>query len=152
MTFNLYKQFKTDENLEEQGIWVDFEGGVSIRIRRLSSQASVDARSEASKPYTTQIRRGALPDEVAEKIAIQQLARGVVADWKGIQKRLEDEAGKPVLDEDGKVQWVDIPYTAEAAVEILSDENLEEFRGEIFQIAMNRDAFKSQDDDEALGN
>lgn len=152
MTFNLAKQFKTDETREEQGIWVDFEGGVSIRIRRLSSQASIDARTEASKPYTTQIRRGALPDDVAEKIAIQQLARGVIADWKGITKRVEDADGNPIKGEDGKVQWEDVPYSVDAAVTILSDPDLEEFRGEIFQISMNRDAYKSQDDEEALGN
>lgn len=133
---NLRKQFKTDKDKEENGIWVDFENGIRIRVRRLSSQASLNARKEAEKPYVVKVRSGKISDEIAEEIAIQQLARGVIADWEGITDE-NDEA---------------VPYTPDAAYEILKDDDLKEFRAELIQISLDRDTFKADADKDALGN
>jgi len=133
---NLLKQYKTDKDKTEQGVWVDFENGISIRIRRLSSQASINARREAEKTIVSSLRNGKLSDEQNEEIAVHQLARGVIADWKG------------VTGDDG----TEIPYSGDAAYEILKDEDLAEFRVEILQISLNRDSFKADADKDGLGN
>ncbi len=136
MKTNLHKQFQTDSSKEEQGVWVDFEDGVAVRVRRLSSKASQKAREKAEAPYKARLRSGKLDDDTAELIAIHQLARGVISDWKGLK------------DADGK----DIPYNPDTAFEILSDDSLKDFRGEILQISLERDAYKADEDEEAEKN
>ncbi len=149
---NLHKQFQTDSSKEEQGIWVDFENGVSVRIRRLSSKASVRAREEAEKPYKTRLRSGSMDDDTAELLAMHQLARGVISDWKGITEPVLDKDGAPILDEDGNPKNKDIPYSPDTAFEILSDDALKDFRTELIQISLDRDAFKNEEDADAVKN
>ncbi|MDX0267609.1 hypothetical protein GOC13_07165 [Sinorhizobium meliloti] len=132
---NLHKNYATDSGKEENGTWQDFDGGIRLKIRRLSSQASMDARKEAEKPYTSQLRSKNPPSDILEKVLIAQLAFGVIADWEGIGG------------EDGP-----IPYSGDVAFEILSDEELRDFRGEVLSFALNKDSFRKADVEAALGN
>ncbi|MBB5277785.1 hypothetical protein HNR26_003874 [Rhizobium rosettiformans] len=132
---NLHKNYATSSDKEENGTWQEFEGGIRLKIRRLNSQASLDARKEAEKPYTSQLRQKNPPTDILEKVLITQLAFGVIADWEGI----EGEEGP-------------IPYSGETAFELLSDESLKDFRGEVLSFALNKDAFRAEDVKEALGN
>lgn len=133
---NLQRNHATDPNKQEQGSWIDIDDEISIKVRRLNSDASRKARQEAEKPYTSQLREKNPPADILEKVFVEQLARGVIADWKGIQ------------DEEGN----EIPYSGDVAVELLSDEGLADFRSEILQAAMDKKTFKLEADKAALGN
>lgn len=132
---NLHKNYATSSDKEENGTWQEFEGGIRLKIRRLNSQASLDARKEAEKPYTSQLRQKNPPADILEKVLVAQLAFGVIADWEGI----EGDEGP-------------IPYSGETAFELLSDESLKDFRGEVLSFSLNKDAFRAEDVKEALGN
>ena len=148
----LHKQYQTDHDKEESGVWVDFENGVAFRIRRFSSEISMKARREAEKPHTARLRNGKISDEVAEQIAIEQLANGIIADWKGLYEPVLDENGKPKIGEDGKPLEKEIKFSKKAALEILNDPELEEFRAELIRISIERDNFKADEDEDSLGN
>lgn len=132
---NLHKNYATDSGKEENGTWQEFEGGIRLKLRRLNSQTALDARKEAEKPYTSQLRQKNPPSDILEKVLIAQLAFGVIADWEGIEG------------EDGP-----IPYSGEVAFELLSDESLKDFRGEILTISLNKDTFRAEDVQGAVGN
>lgn len=130
----LFARFKMDEDKEEDGVWADFGDGIRVRIRRFKSRKVQDARKEVEKPYADVIRKGPLPVEVAEELLVKQMAKGVVSDWEGI------------TDENGKVLSC-TPANVEMILKALP-----EFRDEIFQTAIDRDAFKAALDEDAEGN
>ncbi|MEQ8308002.1 MAG: hypothetical protein RIA09_15705 [Hoeflea sp.] len=133
---NLHRNYAVDSKKEEEGVWKEFDGGIKLKLRRLSSKASQDARREAEKPYTSQLRDKEPDPDILEKVFIQQLAHGVIVDWEGI----EDDDGKPV------------EFTPALAVELLSDEALKDFRGEVIGFAISRDTFRAASNEDAVGN
>lgn len=133
-TSALFAKFATDSDREEAGIWVNFGEGIKVKVRRLKSRKSQEYRKELDKPYTNEIRRGALDDKTAEDLLIRQIGGGVVADWSGV----EDEDGTP------------LPYTAENAIRLLR--LLPEFRDAIFAVSVDADAFKKHIGAEAEKN
>lgn len=137
---NLQKHNAIDTSKEEAGVWHDFDGDIKLRIRRLSSKISQNARKEAEKPYTTQLRQNGAKDEEKQKlydlILIQQIAHGVIADWEG------------VTDEDGK----DIPYSGDIAVEVISGPEMRDFRLEVLNLSMDKDAYRAEIVEASVGN
>lgn len=130
----LYARFKTNENTEEAGVWVNFGDDVRVRVRRLKSRASQAARAELDKPFAPEIRRGTMPEDKLKELAIKQVARGVIAEWEG------------VTDADGNA----LPYTPENAFKVLTD--LPEFAEAIIEISMNAENYKAQMSADAEGN
>jgi hypothetical protein len=130
----LFARFATDQDKEESGVWVDFGEGIKVKVRRLKSRASQDARKELDKPFANEIRRGKLSTDVAEDLLIKQIAWGVIADWQGV----DDENGTP------------LPYSREAAYQILK--KLPDFRDEVFAVSVDSEGFKAQDNADAVGN
>jgi hypothetical protein len=133
---SLHKNYAIDLSKEESGVWQDFEGGISLCIRRLNSEASLKAREEAEKPHKLKARNGSLSDDVVEDIATRQLAFGVISDWKGITDENGDE----------------IPYSGQTAYEFLSDPELKDFRIFVFQYATDRASYKKDLDEDSVKN
>ena len=133
---NLQKHNAIDTSKEESGVWHDFAGDVKLRIRRLSSKISQNARKDAEKPYAAQLRLKEVPAEVYDSILVQQLARGVIADWEG------------VTDEDGK----DIPYSGDVAAEVIAGPEMKDFRLEVLNLSMTKEAYRADVVEAALGN
>lgn len=133
---NLQKHNSVDTSKEELGVWHDFDGDIRIRVRRLSSKISQNARKEAEKPYAAQLRLKETPQDVYDKILIQQIARGVIADWEG------------VADEEGNA----IPYSGDVAVEVISGDEMKDFRLEVLNLSMTKDAYRTEVEEAALGN
>ena len=83
---NLQKHNAIDTSKEETGVWHDFAGDIKLRIRRLSSKISQNARKEAEKPYAAQLRLKEVPPEVYDSILVQRATqkkwgRGGLADY-----------------------------------------------------------------------
>lgn len=130
---DFWKTYATDEDLSENGVWIDdFEGGVSVKIR---SPRSMHVRSfrrklEEQEPFRVAIaaatrKRKSIPPELEHKLSVKVAAGAIVADWKGIP----DQEGNPM------------PYSAENAEFVFN--SLPEFYEDVLFAASTRDAFKS---------
>lgn len=133
-TSKLFARFKTDENKEEAGVWVDFGDGIRIKVRRLRSRKSVEVRKELDKPFADQIRRGPLDEATAEDLMLKQMAQGVIADWEGV------DLG------DGEV----VPYTPDNAYKLLKE--LPELRDDILRVCAEADNYRMNLDEAAEKN
>jgi len=130
----LWQRFATNEDIEENGVWVNFGDGIRVKVRRLKSRKSQEVRKELDKPFTNEIRRGSLDTKTAEDLLVKQIASGVIADWEGV----DDEDGAP------------LPYTGANAYRVLKA--LPEFRDEIFAVSVSSENFKAQTTADAEGN
>lgn len=128
----LLTRFSNDTSKEEAGVWTDFGDGIRVKIRRIRSKKSQDVRKELDQPHVGDIRRGALPDNIAEDLLLKQTAAGVIADWEGI------DFGNHAKDFD--LPEGSIPYTPENAYKVLKA--LPELRDEILQVSMSAESFR----------
>lgn len=94
---SLYKQFKTDKNVEKEGIVLNYGknskgADIEIRIARAGGANVQYAKllEVKTKPYRRQIQNETLDNDVAEKITKEVYAKAVVLGWSGV----EDENGK----------------------------------------------------------
>ena len=69
---SLQKHNAVDTSKEELGVWHPFDGDIEIRIRRLSSKISQNARKEAEKPHAAALRMKETPPEVYDQILISK--------------------------------------------------------------------------------
>ena len=127
------KLFGTDAAKEKEGVWYDLADGLRMRIARVGNPNYQKTFQKLSKPHRRAIRRGTLPDEVAEKLLIQCMSETIVLDWSGV----EDEG-------------VVIPYSKEAVVTVLT--KYPELRNYINDIANELEAFQEELDEEAVEN
>ncbi len=131
----LFRRFHVVEDKAENGAWVDLGEGIRFKLRRIKSKASQQVRERLNEPHIETIRAGKLSEDVAKDLLVEQLARGVIADWEGVQ---DPETGELV------------PYSAETAVAFLKA--LPDLAEEIFQHAISRDVFQEKMQDDAVKN
>lgn len=88
---NLYKLFKTDENLEKDGVWLQYgetEDGQPIRIRiaRAGGGNTKFAKEleKRTRPYRKALQNGTLDDKTADRIYKEVYAETVVLEWQNI--------------------------------------------------------------------
>lgn len=127
-------KYKTSEELEVNGVWVDFGDGVCVKIARFSNPHSKEVRSRLERPHAQALRRGSLPDSVSEYILLKQMAEAIIVDWKG------------VTDENG----AELECTYDNKLSVLK--KFKDFRDDVAFAAMERDTFKSADVEDAGKN
>ncbi len=126
---NLNNLFATDRDTEENGIWVDVDQKVRVKVRAYSAKAVVELREQLMRPYAILQRTGAkIPEDKSDEIGLKVVAGGVIADWAGVTG--EDDKGKEV----------EIPYTAENAFSLL--EAMPRFANFIVGVAMDAQMYK----------
>ena len=96
---SLYKLFKTNENLETDGIWLEYgqtEKGEPVRIKIAraggNNSAFSKALEKATRPYRKAIQTGMLDNKTADKLYKDVFADTVVLDWINV----EGPDGKPM--------------------------------------------------------
>jgi hypothetical protein len=89
---NLYSQFKTNANLEIDGIWIEYginDKGKPIRIKIAraggNNKAFTKAMERVTRPYRRAIQSGTLSNEVAEKLYREAFAETVVLGWENVE-------------------------------------------------------------------
>lgn len=127
------KEFGTNKALEEAGVWVDIGDGAQLKIARAGSKKALKYSREVAKPYMAQITYGKLPDDVAERLAIEVLAECILLDWKTISYD-----GKP------------LPYSKENALKLMTES--EDFRDMVSRIANERKTFQQQIEEAIIKN
>jgi hypothetical protein len=78
------ERYSTDKSMEEDGVWVDYGGGIKVQIRRMNSTKSRDTRRRLEKPYTKGFRGQDLPEDLQEELLNQQIAQAIVVAWEGV--------------------------------------------------------------------
>lgn len=130
---DLKKEFATNKQYEQEGVWTDIGNGCSIKIARVGNEHYTALFRKLSKPYQNQIRRGTLPNDKAEDLLIQVMAESIVLDWKGLE-----EDGKPVK------------YSRETCARILKE--YKDFRELVSDLSNSLELFKAEMDAEAEKN
>lgn len=87
MKTNLDKFFKTDENLEKNGIWFDIstEIGFLLRPFKPSNPRVKAALANHFKPHARQVELGTLEDAKAQEMQIKLFIDVCLVDWKGVE-------------------------------------------------------------------
>lgn len=109
---SLYKQFKTNKELEKDGILLEYglnsKGQpICIRIARAGGgNVQFSKRFEAKlKPFRRQVQNETLDPQLAEKLVREVYAESVVLGWENVE------------DEDGN----ELPFSVENAIKLFTD-------------------------------
>lgn len=88
---SLYKQFKTDEKVEKEGVWLEYGSAgedkpVRIKIARAGGTNSkfLQLLEKRSKPYRRQIQTETIDPKVAENLFMDVYAEAVVLGWENV--------------------------------------------------------------------
>lgn len=138
---SLYKQFKTDEALETDGIWIEYgvtDTGQPIRIKIARAggrnTAFSKALERATRPYRKAIQTGTLDNKTADNLYKDVFAETVVLDWINV----EDQDGQPM------------DFKKENVVKLFND--LPDLFNDLREQAANVALFREEVLEGALGN
>jgi len=133
-TVSIFDMFGVNNAEAEDGKWFELAPKVRVKVRRYKSKFSRSVRTRLEAPYKHLMRRGPLPQEIEEELAVKQLAHGIIADWEGFV----DKQGQPLTYS---------PAQAEALLDALP-----ELRDEIASLSLSLDGFRDETKDELKGN
>lgn len=113
---SMYKQFKTDDTLEKQGVVIDY-GPFRVTVARAGGankrfQLLLDAKS---KPFKRAIQLETLPVETADRIMREVYAEAVVLKWE--TNTAPEDSPEP--------QWVEGIEQPDGSVAPATKENIE---------------------------
>ena len=127
---------KSDHKKETEGVWVEWEHGVSLLVARLNNPGFQAFVRKATKERTKDIRSGSFSDGEMERVSIEAMGHHVLLGWKNI----ESDDGEPL-------EW-----TAERAVELLSDPDLRDLYQFVLTQANERELYRRDIEEESKGN
>ncbi len=84
---DIYKQFRTDKQAEEEGVWIPLSATARIKVARIGNPKHTSALKRLSQPYVKPgMRLTDLDDAVYTSVARQAIAETILVDWEGIEK------------------------------------------------------------------
>lgn len=104
---SLYSLFKTNSNLETNGIWIEYGKNTRIKIARAGGQNKkyLASATKMNTEYKHQIANDLLEEELAEKLLLDVFVDTVILDWKGVT----DEKG------------IELPFCTENVRQVMTD-------------------------------
>jgi len=130
---------KTDPEAERNGTWVPVDLETEILVARLGNRynlaVAVAITEAVGSSATPGERKAFISSEQGTKVVTEQLAEHVLLDWRGMK-------------EDGE----ELPYSKEAAVRVLSDPKLHDFRDFVVRVASDATTFYESAIQAAAGN
>lgn len=127
---------RSDAKKETEGVWVEWEHGVSLLIARLNNPGFQARVRVLTAKHTKEIRSGSFPDEEMEGVSKSAMAHHVLLGWKNI----EDEDGKP------------LEYSNEKALELLNEPDLRDMYQFVLTQANERDLYRREVEEDSTGN
>ncbi len=87
MKTNLDKLFKTDEQLEKDGVWFDIssETGFLLKPFKGTNPKVKAAMAVHYKPYARQLDMGTMDDKKALELSVKVFVQACLIDWKGVE-------------------------------------------------------------------
>ncbi len=133
MTFDLQKEFATDEKSELEGIWEDVGEGAKVLVARVGNKQYTERFKRLGKGLQRQLDRGTMPEDKQAAILISILADTILLDWEGFA-------------DEGKT----LPYSKENAKAMLK--KYPDFRQFVWDIANDSENYRVKDREDDLGN
>lgn len=97
-TFNPLSSLRTDINSLTDGVWMDFGGGLRVKVAAWMNENFVKLRQELQEPYKAVLQSGGdIPLEDAEAIFSKLIAETIITDWEGV---VDPDTGNPVAYKD----------------------------------------------------
>ena len=119
---------KTDLSKEIEGVWVEYEGGISLKIARLNNPVHKEVVEKLSAPHMKGFRAHTIPQETRDKISKKAVAETILLDWKNI----DDADGNP------------IPYSREKALEFFENPELADFYDYVVIVSNQKENYRKQ--------
>lgn len=88
MKSNLDALFKTDTNLETDGVWFSISDDTKFLVRRFggsNGERLKKAMAKHYKPYARQVENGTISTEKDQEISIKVFIETCMVDWKGVE-------------------------------------------------------------------
>ncbi len=133
MTFDLQKEFATDEKSELEGIWEDVGEGAKVLVARVGNKDYTERFKRLGKGLQRQLDRGTLPEDKQAAILISILADTILLDWSGFA-------------DEGK----SIQYSKDNAKTMLK--KYPDFRQFVWEVANDAENYRVKNREDDLGN
>lgn len=127
---------RTDPSKESSGVWVDYEGGIRLKIARMNNPAFEKFITDRQAPNISRYRKSKQSDAERDKLIEEATANTILLDWEN----LEDESGAT------------IPFSPAKALEFFRDPSLRDFYRFVLMEASSADNFKKEALEQAAGN
>lgn len=91
---SLYKIFETDKNIEVDGVWLEYDEGVKIRVARAggANKRYLKAMEKLFRKHRKAIQLDTLPEEKARVLMREVYVDTVILGWEGVT----DKEGNPM--------------------------------------------------------
>jgi hypothetical protein len=124
-------RFKTDQALEQEGVWIDLGEGASIRVARAGNRRNSELFNKlTSDPeYQRKDKLDTLTEADLEAVVVTCLAETILLDWKGFE-----DGGK------------EVPFSKEKAREMLA---YRDFRNTVQEASRDAANFRARSVKEA---
>lgn len=128
MTKSIYDVYETDPAAERDGVWVEFRGGVLLKVRSADCEDARDLMQRQMKRSRSLIiaNQGILPPNIQDQHDIELLSRVLIADWD--EKTVPGRDGNP------------IPFDTDAVAVLMRD--LPGLRREALMVARTEETFR----------
>ena len=133
---NIYDVFETDYKKETEGAWTKLTGDAEVKLCYFTNDKFLRYNQEEAEKWLSANGKEILPDDVSEEIHVRSMSKFVLVDWKNIK---------------GKDN-VEIPYSEEAAFELLSNPDMRRFKAAIIRLSQTMSTFKHKREEEDTKN
>ena len=130
---DIKKLFKTEENLELNGVWRSLGDKLRVLVARWNNTNHKRIMEILMKPYQHTRATHNITEDVAEEILIKGMSKAILLDWEG-------------MEEDG----VPVTYSQKEAIRVLTE--YKDFRITVQGIAMSMEAYQKTEDEEMEKN
>ena len=130
---DLAKKYKTDEEAEDNGAWIDWGDGAKLKIARVGNNNYQRRAQALMKPHRHARDRGTISEEIQTDIVTKCIAETVLVDWEGIEYD-----GKP------------IKYSSKNAEKLLNE--LKDFREDVLLVANDLSNFRATEIEDSSKN
>ena len=122
------EQIKSDLKKETEGVWVEFELGIRLKIARARNVAYLESMRKIMEPRRKTIREGGMEIEELQDLLKQVQAKTVLLGWENIE------------DKDGE----SIAYSSDQALTFFNDPELRDFYTFVVTQSENMENFKKE--------
>lgn len=123
-------RFRTDEELEVEGVWVNLDSESKIKVARQGNPKYRALFQKRIAPYKNAVRQGTLDEKTAEEILVSVMSESILLGWEGI-----------------KENGADVPYTRKEAARFLAQ--YKDFRELVTSISEEMEVFRTKEEEDA---
>lgn len=128
------KNMRTDIDKAERGVWYPVDSETKILVARYGNKAFQEELKRLTAPYKLAIQKNQLDTDTKERLSIEAIAKHILLGWEGM-----------------KTNGTPLPYSIEAAIEILSDPTLNEFRELVLEVSTDAELYRAEAVDDMVG-